>query len=82
MRTHCPGQARWVFVLEQIFENTRFLHNTKIFCAFSFLPVLLAMTDNDIPFTYPWLHLPDRLKLGLQRLRLEALESLQNFRAF
>jgi hypothetical protein len=27
-------------------------------------------------------HLPDRLKLGLQRLRLEALESLQNLRAF
>jgi hypothetical protein len=40
------------------------------------------MTDNDIPSTFPWLHLPDRLKLGLQRLHLEALESLQNLRAF
>jgi hypothetical protein len=40
------------------------------------------MTDNKIPSTFPWLHLPKRLKLGLQRLRLEALESLQNLRAF
>jgi hypothetical protein len=40
------------------------------------------MTDNDTPSTFPWLHLPDRLKLGLQRLRLEALESLQNLHAF
>ncbi len=40
------------------------------------------MTDNDTPSTFPWFHLPDRLKLGLQRLRLEALESLQNLRAF
>jgi hypothetical protein len=40
------------------------------------------MTDSDIPSTFPRLHLPDRLKLGLQRLRLEALESLQNLRAF
>jgi hypothetical protein len=68
--------------LEYIFENTRFLHSTKIFCASSFLPVPLAMTDNHTPSTFPWFHLPDRLKLGLQRLRLEALESLQNLRAF
>jgi hypothetical protein len=41
------------------------------------------MTDNDTPSTtFPWLHLPDCLKLGLQRLRLEALKSLQNLRAF
>jgi hypothetical protein len=40
------------------------------------------MTNNDTPSTFPWFHLPDRLKLGLQRLRLEALESLQNLRAF
>jgi hypothetical protein len=40
------------------------------------------MTDNDIPSTFPQLQLPDRLKLGLQRLRLKALESLQNLRAF
>jgi hypothetical protein len=40
------------------------------------------MTDNDIPSTFPRLHLPDRLKLGLQRLRLEALESLQNPRSY
>ena len=40
------------------------------------------MTDNDTPSTFPRFHLPDRLKLGLQRLRLEALESLQNLRAF
>jgi hypothetical protein len=40
------------------------------------------MTDNDTPSMFPRFHLPDRLKLGLQRLRLEALESLQNLRAF
>jgi hypothetical protein len=40
------------------------------------------MTNNDTPSTFPWFPLPDRLKLGLQRLRLEALESLQNLRAF
>jgi hypothetical protein len=40
------------------------------------------MTDNDTPSTFPWFHLPDRLKLGLQRLCLEVLESLQNLRAF
>jgi hypothetical protein len=40
------------------------------------------MTDNDTPSTFLRLHLPDRLKLELQRLRLEALESLQNLRAF
>ncbi len=39
------------------------------------------MTDNDTPSTFPRLRLPDRLKLELQRLRLEALESLQNLRA-
>jgi hypothetical protein len=38
------------------------------------------MTDHDIPSTFPRLHLPDRLELGLQCLRL--LESLQNLRAF
>jgi hypothetical protein len=31
--------------------------------------------------TAPRLHLPDQMKLGFQRLRLEALESLQNLRA-
>jgi hypothetical protein len=43
------------------------------------------MTNNDTPSTFPRFprfHLLDRLKLGLQRLRLEALESLQNLRAF
>jgi hypothetical protein len=40
------------------------------------------MTNNDTPSMFPRFHLPDRLKLGLQRLRLEALESLQNLRAF
>jgi hypothetical protein len=40
------------------------------------------MTDNDLPPLSPRLHLPDLLKIGLQRLRLEALESLQNVRAF
>jgi hypothetical protein len=40
------------------------------------------MTDNNTPSTFPQFHLPDRLKLGLQRLRLEALESLQNLHAF
>jgi hypothetical protein len=40
------------------------------------------MTDNNTPSTFPQLHLPDCLKLGLQRLRLEALESLQNLCAF
>jgi hypothetical protein len=40
------------------------------------------MTDNDTPSTFPRFHLPDRLKLGLQGLRLEALESLQNLRVF
>jgi hypothetical protein len=40
------------------------------------------MTDNDLMSTFPRLHLPDQMKLGLQRLRLEALESLQNLRAF
>ena len=40
------------------------------------------MTDNDPMSTFPRLHLPDRMKLGLQRLRLEALEYLQNLRAF
>jgi hypothetical protein len=40
------------------------------------------MTNKDTPSTFPWFHLPDRLKLGLQRLRLEALESLQNLCAF
>jgi hypothetical protein len=42
------------------------------------------MTDNDTPSTFPRFHLPDRLKLGLQRLclRLEALESLQNLCVF
>jgi hypothetical protein len=40
------------------------------------------MTDNDTPSTFPWFHLPDRLKLGLQRLGPKALESLQNLRAF
>ena len=39
------------------------------------------MTDNDPMSTSPRLHLPDQMKLGLQRLRLEALESLQNLRA-
>jgi hypothetical protein len=43
---------------------------------------LLAMTDNDTPSTFPRFHLPDCLKLGPQRLRLEALESLRNLRAF
>jgi hypothetical protein len=42
------------------------------------------MTNKDLlsRSTSPWLHLPDRMKLGLQRLPLEALESLQNLRAF
>jgi hypothetical protein len=40
------------------------------------------MTDNDPTPPSPRLHLPDRLKIGLQRLRLEALESLQNLRAY
>jgi hypothetical protein len=40
------------------------------------------MTGNDTPSTFPRFHLPDRLKLGLQRLRLKALESLQNLCAF
>jgi hypothetical protein len=40
------------------------------------------MTNNDTPSTFPWFHLLDRFKLGLQRLRLEAIESLQNLRAF
>jgi hypothetical protein len=40
------------------------------------------MTNNNTPSTFPRFHLPDRLKLGLQRLRLEALESLQNLCAF
>jgi hypothetical protein len=40
------------------------------------------MTNNDTLSTFPQFHLPDRLKLGLQRLRLEALESLQNLCAF
>jgi hypothetical protein len=41
------------------------------------------MTDNDLmSTTSPRLHLPNQMKLGLQRLRLEALESLQNLRAF
>ena len=39
------------------------------------------MTDNDPMSTAPRLHLPDQMKLGFQRLRLEALESLQNLRA-
>ena len=39
------------------------------------------MTDNGPMSTSPRLHLPDQMKLGLQRLRLEALESLQNLRA-
>ncbi len=40
------------------------------------------MTVNDTPSTFPRFHLPDRLKLGLQRLHLKALASLQNLRAF
>jgi hypothetical protein len=40
------------------------------------------MTNNNAPSTFPRFHLPDRLKLGLQRLCLKALESLQNLRAF
>jgi hypothetical protein len=40
------------------------------------------MTNNDTPSKFPRLHLPGRLKLGLRGLRLEALESLQNLRAF
>jgi hypothetical protein len=40
------------------------------------------MTNNDTPSTFPRLHLPDRLKFGLQRLRLRALEALHNLRAF
>jgi hypothetical protein len=39
-------------------------------------------SDNDLVSTFPWFHLPDRMKLGLQRLRLGALESLQNLRVF
>ena len=39
------------------------------------------MTDNDpLPPTHR-LHLPDVLKIALQRIRLEALEALQNLRA-
>jgi hypothetical protein len=70
-----PETGSLVF-LEYILDNTRFLHSTKTFCASSFLPVPLAMTDNDTPSTFSRFHLPDRLKLGLQRLRLEALESV------
>ena len=56
------------------------------FCAqtqtIALLTASLAMTDNDPTPPSPRLHLPDRLKIGLQRLRLEALESLQNLRAY
>ena len=41
------------------------------------------MTNNDpLSRSTSWLLLPDQMTLGLQRLRLEALESLQNLRAF
>jgi hypothetical protein len=40
------------------------------------------MTDNDTLSLFPPFHLLDRLKLGLQCLRLAALESLQNLCAF
>jgi hypothetical protein len=40
------------------------------------------MTENNLLSTFPWLHLPDGMKLGLQRHCLEALEFLQNLHAF
>lgn len=63
-------------------HQKKILYNTQIFANIFFTARLSCHDWQWAPLPSSWLHLPDCLKIGLQQLCLEALESFQNLSGF